>query len=442
MNENPEGAATGEEIARAAESVVEPTVGPLVEPVAIRFERPKNAPVPTPEPEPEPRIETMEVVAEEPPKKKSKGGLIAMLVLLVAAFAAALVALIIVNPFKGEDKVPAAIAKLMSGATGDKIALEGIISATSNYDDNYLQSLAADFNFGSDAKTGENFVNANITATFADESEFEFEANEMHTKNGDLYLKLSGISDALNNYTPPTLNADNALQAENLYDIETTNCLPNEDGTLNCLILPTEDCDPMLDEDCIVYEPYYDPTASILESLGMFEALDDEWILIPDSNFSTVESIFDFDVLVDYLTEIAESAQDFAAKYSENPFVTYSTDGLKIAKKKNALYRLGVDDEKLAGFINSLENIDVTVRQIAEITKHVSDFYVEIDDNNNITRIYALIETDEANVTIDLAVIYPTSIDLEEPTLYLDFNELMRSMLEQFYGEPITKEEI
>lgn len=366
----------------------------------------------------------------EPAKKKGKGALIALLiVIIVAVIGAAVAAIVILKPFSGGDKVPAAVSKLMSGGLPDKTSLAGTITMTTSDEASAVQEIVVNFNTGIKLATLENVATATVTAVFADESEFSFDADEIHTAGGDLYLRLSGIANALDNYVPMTVDA-------------TTNCIDDGTGLTNCGTTTT--------------------TTSVLDSIGVFEVIDDEWIRIPSTQFSTVMSVVDADesqtqCLVNAAGDLGKYGQDFVSKYQANQFIAYSTENLGITKKKNTLYKISFDNEELANFINSMATSgfanallacmggtatinEITVESVSEMTSLFKSFYVEIDNNNNFTRVYfTLAPTDTTAVTVDLDISYPTNISFEEPESYLDFSEVLQRLLGQFYGEPLTQ---
>ncbi|MBR3385949.1 hypothetical protein IKG68_00010 [Candidatus Saccharibacteria bacterium] len=383
------------------------------------------------EQQPEPELKGSVV---EPVKKKSKVGIIIAVLLLLVAIGAAVAAILIINPFKTSDRVPAAISKLMSGAP-EKVALTGTITATPSDETSPFSSLEVVFGSGIDNKNGENYVNATVTATMADESEFTFDASEVHTVDGDLYLKLTGIKDALDNYKPPILNTPGEVTTE-------TNCVTDKSGATNCETVTTTI-----------------PTSTILESLGVFEVIDDEWIRIPASTFSNTTNVINIEpttmCLIGVAGKLNEYGSDFVAKYNANPFVTYSTENLALKAKKDTLYRLSFDTDKLAAFINSMSGSgfanalnactgqaatlsDLTADNVASITKMLPAIYVEVDNKDNFTRVYLSMLTDTATATADITISYPTSITITEPESYLDYSTVLNQLLTQFYQTPIV----
>ena len=101
----------------------------------------------------------------EPAKKKGKGALIALLiVIIVAVIGAAVAAIVILKPFSGGDKVPAAVSKLMSGGLPDKTSLTGTITMTTSDETSAVQEIVVNFNTGISLATLENVATATVTA--------------------------------------------------------------------------------------------------------------------------------------------------------------------------------------------------------------------------------------------------------------------------------------
>lgn len=374
------------------------------------------------------------------PKKKSKKGVVIALVilLLLAAIGGAVAAILILKPFGGKDAVPAAISKLFSSDRPKNVAASGKITATFG-DSSDVASLDVDFTSGLNTVSTEQYASATVTATFADESTFQFDANEIHVANGDLYLKVSGIAEALNNYQSQTL--------------EETNCLEDESGMTNCEATEYIDCIDETGEGCVVASP----SESILDFIGVFEVIDNEWIHISSTSFSTITDTVSLDspaqCLIEAAGNLGEYASNLSTIYKDNPFVTYSTDNLKIAQKKNPLYLLSFDANMLAGFVNAMPtsgfmnemlacmdgeatNKDVTVADMEKIIAKLPVIYVEIDDQDNFTRVYLKGDSEDGSSTgiADISLSYPSAITVDEPEEYLELNSILAQLFSGFYG--------
>lgn len=363
----------------------------------------------------------------EPQKKSKKPILIAAIILILVAIGSAVAAVAILKPFAAHDAVPAAISKLFSVGAPKKVTMEGAITAHDRNEGAAFTSMLINFSSKLNAETTENSVTANINATLSAEETFAFDASEIHTADGDLYLKLSGIVDALGSFR--------AAEA---------NCAGDETGLTNCA---TEES----------------PAISILNFLDVFDVIDDEWIRIPSSDFSNLDNLVSVDgmttCLINAAGNLSEYGNNFVSLYNTNPFVEYSTANLDITKKKDPLYRLSFNADKLTAFINSIGNAGfmnellactgglatneaATVEEVSNIVAMVPAIYVEIDDNDNFTRLYMVVTSEDGlnDVSADVSFGYPeTAISVEAPTYYIDLGDLLAQILSDFYGTDIVE---
>ena len=372
--------------------------------------------------------ETKNSIVEPKTGKKSKKGLVvgAVILLLVALVCGVAAAVMLLMP-KGNDRVTAAINKALENGLPSIVRVNGDITVTPTEGEISKISVGLDGTF--DLKTKMSKANAEVTANLNGGDSVNFEFDELQDKDGDTFIKLSGVTGL-----PDSLNmTTNKLEAS----VETTTNCTN--GT-NCA------------------------STGVAVSLGMLgqvlQTIDGQWIMIPNTTSGT-----DFTKQLDTLglqnnpsacisgvmASLSEYGKDIAQEYRKNPFITYSTDSLKIAKKKNALYRIDFDKDKMAAFINGMSNsgflnaLNACTNQVAtngktsasELKEIFADYptvYVEIDDNNNFTRVYFAAEMagDGSNVTADLALSYPAKIEVTGPEEYLDLSTLISNAMVEF----------
>ena len=377
MNENPEG-----------------TPNPLgpVTPAAPAPEPVQTGPVIS-----QPVMNTEPMLASKPAKKSKKPVIIAAIILILVAIGAAVAAIMVLNPFASHDAVPSAISKLFSTGAPQNVNLTGTITTYDNNKDAESLSLVINFSVDMNNMTTENVAAATVNATLLGNETFSFNVNEIHTKGGDLYLKLGGIAEFLTDYS------------------------------------------------------------------AMFDVIDDEWIKIPSSEFSSVTSMLPDNMascLVDAAGKLGEYGSDFKALYNENPFIEYSTANINIDAKKDTLYHLYFDSTKLTSFVNSIGNSgfanelmacagelavneNVTEEELSEVMKNIPTIYVEIDDKDNFTRLYMTMANEDglAGAVMDISFTYPTaSVTIEEPERYIDLGELLAELLSDFYGTEVVEE--
>ncbi len=390
-----------------------------IRPTSVEAENnhPVSRPINRPAPRPANRLvtqrPTIQNSAQTQPKikkvarKRRKSPLfIVAIILFLISVGLAVAAVLILNPFSSHDAVPAAISKLFSGDLPQNVTMKGNIA---NYNNNDDLNLSIDFSSKINNKTGENVAAATITANLPDYDNFTFKADEIHTLKGDLYLKLDGIYGALNN-----------LDKKDSKEI------------------------------------------SVLDFLDIFDVIDNEWIYIPNSDFSNLNDVMPGDGITKCLTTAAgnlgEYGENFMSLYNKNPFIEYSTANLDINKKKDPLYRLSFNAEKLAAFSNSIGNSgfsnellactgnlatknNITVEEMTKVIDAIPAIYVEIDDKDNFTRLYMVIfnTNDSSKTIVDVSFSYPeSSIIAEAPKDYINLGDLLEQLLSKFYGADIV----
>ncbi len=402
-------------------------------------------------------------------KKSPKTGLLVAMILLVVAIATGVAAaIILLNPFgKSNDAVPAALSKLLSGKAPTNVAMNGTINVTSNDSNSPFSYMSVNLDGGVNVSAGESFENASVMTTLANGSEFDFDVSEVGTSEGSLYLKLSNIYTELVDYYGDTtglpLVYDN-VNGEQLVEpkAETTACNPE---AADC-----QEPGPVID-DCVTdangvtncVTPYtpQDPI-TILNQLGVFDVIDDEWIRIPTTSFDSVTSMTGINApaqcLIGAAGKLGEFGSDFASMYQKNQFIEYSTDNIALVKRNSQPYRLTFNKDKLADFINSMNNsgfmnemlacvgglatnTTVTANDLDKIISALPSIYVEINEDNDFTRLYMTISSTDGltSAIVDLSFSYPSSITINEPTVYVDINQVIESIMSQFFQEPVVQ---
>lgn len=444
MNDNPDGTPNPLNPAPMEPVGPEAPVGPMgpEQPEQVPPAMPEQtAPVENAAPEMVETVVTETMVTEpepkdsivEPKQKSSKKPVIIIaIVLLLVAIGCGVAAILLLNPFGGKkDAVPAAISKLIS-TPPTNVTASGTVTinsaATTSVGATPIESLEVDFTSNINAKTNENATNMTLSITPTDGEELSFDINEVYTKDKNLYLKVSGIKELF--YPNATDCEDGDVDCETNVDEE--KCIDDETGEMKC---------GGIDSDVA--------TSDILTYLAFLSIIDDEWIKISSDTIESLAGITEVDAptqcLIDATGKLGEYSDNVINIYNENPFVEYSTDNLTVTKKKDPIYRLTFNGEKLAGFINSMSNSGfvnelyacmgteatnqtVTESDLTEIMNYLPETYVEIDGDNNFTRVYitAKNQNGEGAGTADISFSYPTnSVVIEEPADALDFNTLL-----------------
>jgi hypothetical protein len=344
---------------------------------------------------PEPELVAKDSIVE-PSKKntKKKFFIVAAIVLIITAVicGAAAIAIMLVNN-NNDDRVNKAIEKLVNGKMPSIVSAQGRISALSNAENATIGSFDIDFNGNFDLSNATNTVSAKINAELSSGDKISIGVDELRDKDGETFFKIRGLDSISNN-----------------------------------------------------------PLASAYS--GVIEAIDDEWILITNDFGDSMGNLGIFEnsstCLINAISTLPQYSSDITKKYEANQFITYSTDKLEISKKKNPLYKLSFNSDKLTAFINSLSNngfinelnacsentatnSNVTVEAIEKIFDTFPTVYVEIDDNYNFTRVYFKTSvgdsTNSTSVTADLALSYPAKVELETPDEYINMSTLVNNLV-------------
>lgn len=432
MNENPEGVPVGP--VHPAQPLA-PEPGPSqpsqsaepVEPNAEPVAEPNNAPA----------AESASV-AEPVGEPKKKTGLIAGIIALVVLVCAG-VAVALLYPFGGDgggqnDRVPKALANLFEKGAPTNVGMDGTITINNSAptDGFPLTKLTIDFDGKVNTEKSVSLATATITAFFSDNTKFSFDTDEILAEGGDLYVKISGLSDAVDDYIGTV----------------------DEGEILDC----TEE-----DPDCVIDGKDYPIITflAMLKQFGVVDIVDEEWILISTDGKDTSEELDEMmaptQCLVDALGTVQDYSDDVAKDYNNSPFITYSTENLAISKKKNELYKLGIDADKMATFVNKMKNygfvnelfacMDVNATNttvdadnLTEAIEALPVTYVEIDEDNHFTRVYLDMESlnDTYSGTADINLSYPSSFTIETPSEYIELEEVINKLFGGLYDSMFT----
>lgn len=367
MNENP-----GE-----TPNPLNPT--PQAAPVAPAPAEP--APAAQPVAQPVAPTASTDVATPEAPKKKKTGLIVGIIlgILAIGGIVAAILILFVFNKSGSGSSVDDAIIKLLSGEN-KRIAISTEISAGPDSDIPLSAKLSGQF----DIEKQIGSMTADIEIQAEGQNNFAFNIEARSVNNSTAYLKISGVKDAV----------IEMLEKQGNIDCDTTDCSVYFDMMINS-------------------GDSTNPFATLLD-------IDEKWIELDVENI--LDKFLSITIGGAEAEDLTEKKIDFADLYKKHPFLTASTENLEISKKSNTLYKLSIDYEKLADFINEISDEKVTANSIKESIKS-GDIYVEIDGNNNITRIYA--KASEGLSDFDLDISYPSEVKVEKPTDYIDSDNLI-----------------
>ena len=402
MNENPEGTPNPLNPAPADEAKTDTAP---VEPAPA--EARAEAPAPAAE-APAPVSEEPAGTVVEPVKKKKTGLIVLIVILALAIIGGAVAAILILNPFGNgngggsgggdKDAVSKAIVKLLSSTEGPKkLGTKGTVEVTAGSASIPFKTIDATIDAGYDVETGKSSGDVTLGVALSSTDEINIKVSEMLVDK-KLYLKATTDK-----------------------EVDTTDIDEDDETAQYSLMI-----------------------ASFINMLGgkwISMSLTDATSGLPSG--STNETA---QCLIEAMKDTSDTKIDLGGIYQNNKFVTSSTDSLKISKKNDPLYKLGVDSEKAASFVNAVANelgssdaakcIDttsseeVTAEQISEIVKELPDVYVEVNSDYNFTRFYTnYTASDESlGIKVDLTLNYNPTVEATAPSDSIKLEDLFRSM--------------
>ena len=355
---------------------------------------------------------TEPAVADKPKGKTGKKVLIGALVVLGLSGVAAGVTFALMNTvFKQEDVVAKAISKVLNGETPVRAEVEGKISFDgAGGSIQGIKSASVDLNTKFDRETKASDVDLKLKAEPEAGSALNFQLGLKTTSGGDAFVKIDGMDSSIFS------------------------------------LMPSSDLSGQ---------------ESLAMAASVLSLVNGNWIKIPASASSSLslDSFGGFGMvdgqaqcLVSAMNNISDYGKNLTELYNNNQFITYSTDNITIAKRKDTLYRLGIDSEKMASFINGLSSTklvsdlsacagdtvaisSVSAEQINAVTGFLPTMYAEIDSDYNFTRLY--FDTSESPlglaVKADFVFSYPTSITVDTPTSYKDLTEVVTSLMSSYF---------
>ena len=163
-------------------------------------------------------------------------------------------------------------------------------------------------------------TSATISATKQDGGDpIMIDIDEMYATSGDLYIRLNGIGDAI----------DDIVTLNNTSVTDVIDCATNGTDDTNCIddSLITIDCET--EEDCIIEEEpeYYGDTSDLIDYLGAFAenpgAVDGEWFRISASSLSALtseDSGSNLSCLTNLTSDIKANSETITKLYQDNQF--------------------------------------------------------------------------------------------------------------------------
>lgn len=454
---------------------------------------PGMAPQPAPTPQMYPGAQTPLTPADRPmeqavpmelPKKKKKTGLIvgiiiAVLVLVGGGVAAA----IVLSQLGKKDPVTMAMEKIMKGEAPTNVTIDGDINIAigSQYSpvSNIKVSLDSDV-------MPDSFINnskATVTATIRGVGDISVDVSEIYAKGDELFFKLDGVTNALEDSgLLYLLNMSNKI-TENMDCGEDGHCQAEEIAAeVNCKGDPDMNCGEqatvemegevlqpggqmVLDEDTMTY------FASMVDAI---EIIDGEWLRISLEDLGEIGSgtlvQSKASCIANFVSTLNTNSSSAIEAYSRNPFITATDKDVDLAKKQYTVYKIGIDNEKFANFVNSIQNtaiseklysclgyeynLGISAEDAASLAAELPTIYAEVNNDNNFSRLYVKTqiavlddcacmdsidvacdcpEPIDSEITMDLNFSYPDHINVPAPEEYRDFKDVIQDISASIY---------
>ena len=400
----------------------------------------------------------MEAVEPLPTEKKKKTGLIVgiIIALFLAIGCGVAAALMVMKPGTG-DPVAAAFNKIMSGQAPANVIANGTINVAINNDESPVTNLKLDLDAGVMTNSLINSSAATLTATLKNVGDVTVKLSEMRATDNEIYLKVDGLVDAvtksgllqllLNTSTQNTINDVVDCDTEYGCAVEDEEAILEDDEEEDLeeeVVLDAEEDTSLISQ----YTTYLS---------GVLEIVDGEWIKI---SMDDIEELTEgnaseaTECLTNLANDISQNRNVLAEMYNKNAFIGSASGEVTVAKKNDPIYQVAFDQEKLAGFIADLDGSEIMANlnkcqskngegtlslsdnqeEIIEDLSKLPAIYVEVNGNNDITRLYSTLSSDDFSATVDLGFSYPASINVAEPGEYTGIKDIIQQISTRIYS--------
>ena len=390
------------------------------------------------------------------------GAIAALVVLIGGAIAVAL----IMRSVNNSNPVASAIAKIANGGLPENAAIDGDIDIAIDTPDSMITNIKISLQSGLRVRSLINSTTTTITASLRNFDDVTFKIEEIYASGDDLFIKIEGVADAIT-----SSGILSALKIANILP-EIIDCGEDEqcqtEGTDTAQCAEEEDC-----ESADVVNVAKDSTTSqsILDSdtatlfaaiIDELEIVDDEWIRVPLDELSKLAGgvLGETSVVctLNLISSLNTSGNTVAEYYSKYPFITSSSKDVAISSRQHPAYKLGVDTKNFADFADSIRSTALSEQMYSclnlendtqldenDMTNIVGDLpniYVEVDDDNNFSRLYAEFTIDDGVVKADLNFTYPSSVRIPEPLEYQDYSDIIKDISTSIYEIGATEVEV
>ena len=382
-------------------------------------------------------------VAVGPAKKKNTGLIVGIAIAVLVLLGGGIAAAIALMGMKNSDPVVAAVEKIMRGEAPENSKIDGDINFTVNNNELPISNIKLSLESNLVAKSMVNDTKATLTVSFDDIGDLTVSLDEIYTGNGDLYLKLGGISDAFNNLGGAYL-LGLTNQTSDIVDCA---------GEENCEVELNEGIDLYNNEQIDLG----DTITEVMMASKIFTVIDDQWVRISAEDLSNIpNSLADNDYancLTGLVGGIKNNSNKIAELYDKYPVISSTTDNVSLNSKSYPVRRMIVNNENLTNYLNAAQgsgmldaissclgiNGSVTINndEVGEAISNLPTIYAEIDNDKNFSRLYMEKDLGEGvNMTADLSFSYPDTVNVFGPSEgeYKDLSVLIQEFILNTYN--------
>ena len=390
------------------------------------------------------------------PKKKKTGLIIGMIICLFVAVGCGVAALLLFINTNKSDPVAIATERLITGNVPTNFATEGSIEINVNDLTSPISRAQITLNSEGITKSMINSSRAMADVNVRNGGSFSIGLEEIYAANGDLYFKVDGIANVLND---PYLFSANALEGE----AGSTGTTEGRAESAEAVMSETESAEVVESEaestGIVEGEASPDKEPADAENCSsasncllakttgseFFTTIDGVWVRASVDEFGTMftneTGENNISCLTSLVTDANENSNSIAEMYSRNPFVVSAAEEVELTSKNNPVYKLSINENRLTRFMDEAEK-STTIKNLSSCLGYeqsglnaeslltelhkLPEIFVEIDENYNFTRVYfsTNITEGDASLVADFSLSYPDNVNVPEPVEYKDLSTL------------------
>lgn len=199
-------------------------------------------------------------------------------------------------------------------------------------------------------------------------------------------------------------------------------------------------------------------TSAVSEALrALVEQIDGKWIKVEKKpglglldtetekinellEISGIAKILDLQRLkcdIDLIDKFRNNTSNLAQLYRTMPFISGANAGTELASKQYPTYRIVIDQKNYEAFVQEIKDdgmlddyLKCSVRTLNDVLTFPSQMpalYVEMDNGNNLTRLYFAVANARATMNVNLDFSYPNTINVQRPQVYQTMDQIRQA---------------